>query len=247
MKKLLFLFLCIPFLADAQVPIPGLSGKNIFKLNVSSLVAKNFHITYERKLTGRVSASLGFRTMGKSTIPFQGTVENLLEGTDFNFNTFKMGNTAFTPEVRIYLGKGNLKGFYVAPYMRFASFDLTAPLKYSYTAGGTTTTTEAPLSGKITSTSGGIMFGTQHTLFKVLTLDIWIIGGHYGSSKGNLSVTKSFPTAEERNALKAELDGIDASPFKFKNATVTSTGASIQSDGPWAGFRGLGINLGFRF
>ena len=72
MKKLLFIFLCIPFLAEAQVPIPGLSGKNIFKLNVSSLVAKNFHITYERKLTGRVSASLGFRTMGKSTIPFQG-------------------------------------------------------------------------------------------------------------------------------------------------------------------------------
>ena len=55
MKKLLFLLLCIPFISEAQVPI--LSGKNIFKLNASSLVAKNFHITYERKLTGRVSAS----------------------------------------------------------------------------------------------------------------------------------------------------------------------------------------------
>jgi hypothetical protein len=103
------------------------------------------------------------------------------------------------------------------------------------------------MTGKITSTSGGIMFGTQHRIFKVLTLDIWIIGGHYGSSKGTLAITRNFSTQQERDALKQELDDIDAPPFKFKNATVTATGASIQSDGPWAGIRGLGINLGFRF
>lgn len=68
MKKLLFLLLCIPFISEAQVPI--LSGKNIFKLNASSLVAKNFHITYERKLTGRISASLGFRAHGKKYCTF---------------------------------------------------------------------------------------------------------------------------------------------------------------------------------
>lgn len=245
MKKLFLLLLCIPFFADAQVPV--LSGKNIFKLNVSSLVAKNFHLTYERKLTGRISASLGFRTMAKSTLPFKSTFESVVDGSDFNFNDFKMGNTAFTPEIRFYLGKGNLRGFYVAPYLRFASFDITAPIKYTYNSGSGSTTTEAPLSGKITSTSGGIMFGTQHRIFKVLVLDIWIIGGHYGKSKGDLAVVKSFPTQQERDALKQELDNIDASPFKFKNANVTATGATIQSDGPWAGIRGLGINLGFRF
>lgn len=245
MKKLLFLLLCIPFISEAQVPI--LSGKNIVKLNASSLVAKNFHITYERKLTGRISASLGFRTMGKSTVPFKSVLENVFDGTDFNINDFKIGNTAFTPEVRFYLGKGNLRGFYVAPYMRFASFDITAPINYTYNNGSGSTTESAPMSGKITSTSGGIMFGTQHRIFKVLTLDIWIIGGHYGSSKGTLSVTRNFSTQQERDALKQELDNIDAPPFKFKNATVTSTGASIQSDGPWAGIRGLGINIGFRF
>jgi len=245
MKKWLILLICIPFVSEAQVPV--LSGKNIVKLNVSSLVAKNFHLTYERKLTGRVSASLGFRTMPKGSLPFQSTFENIVEGSDFNFNNFKMGNTAFTPEIRFYLGKGNLKGFYVAPYLRFASFDITAPIKYTYNNGSGNVTTEAPIAGKIKSTSGGIMFGTQHRIFKVLVLDIWIIGGHYGSSKGDLSVVKSFPTQQERDALKAELDGIDASPFKFKNAVVTATGASIQSDGPWAGIRGAGINIGFRF
>lgn len=239
------LLLCIPFFADAQVPV--LSGKNIFKLNVSSLAAKNFHLTYERKLTGRISASLGFRTMAKSTLPFKSAFESIVDESDFNLNEFKMGNTAFTPEIRFYLGKGNLRGFYVAPYLRFATFDITAPIKYTYNNGSGNTTTEAPLSGKITSTSGGIMFGTQHRIFKVLVLDIWIIGGHYGKSKGDLAVVKSFPTQQERDALKQELDNIDASPFKFKNANVTATGATIQSDGPWAGIRGLGINLGFRF
>lgn len=237
--------MCIPFFADAQVPV--LSGKNIFKLNVSSLAAKNFHLTYERKLTGRISASLGFRTMAKSTLPFKSAFESIVDESDFNLNEFKMGNTAFTPEIRFYLGKGNLRGFYVAPYLRFATFDITAPIKYTYNNGSGNTTTEAPLSGKITSTSGGIMFGTQHRIFKVLVLDIWIIGGHYGKSKGDLAVVKSFPTQQERDALKQELDNIDASPFKFKNANVTATGATIQSDGPWAGIRGLGINLGFRF
>lgn len=245
MKKLFLLLLCIPFFADAQVPI--LSGKNIFKLNVSSLVAKNFHLTYERKLTGRISASLGFRTMAKSTLPFKSAFESIVDESDFNLNDFKMGNTAFTPEIRFYLGKGNLRGFYVAPYLRFATFDITAPIKYTYNNGSGNTTTEAPLSGKITSTSGGIMFGTQHRIFKVLVLDIWIIGGHYGKSKGDLAVVKSFSSQQERDALKQELDNIDASPFKFKNANVTATGATIQSDGPWAGVRGLGINLGFRF
>lgn len=245
MKKWLFLFICFPFIAEAQVPV--LSGKNIVKLNVSSLVAKNFHLTYERKLTGRISASLGFRTMPKGSLPFKSTFENIVEGSDFNFNKFEMGNTAFTPEIRFYLGKGNLRGFYVAPYLRFASFDITAPIKYTYNNGSGNVTEEAPIAGKIKSTSGGIMFGTQHRIFKVLVLDIWIIGGHYGSSKGDLSVVKSFATQQERDALKAELDGIDASPFKFKNAVVTATGASIQSDGPWAGIRGAGINIGFRF
>lgn len=244
MKKLLCILFCIPFFADAQIPI--LSGKNIFKLNLSSLAAKNFHITYERKLTGRVSASLGFRTMAKGSLPFRSTFENLLDGSDFNFDNFKMGNTAFTPEIRFYLGKGNLRGFYVAPYMRFASFDITAPIKYTYNNGTGNVTEEAPVSGKITSTSGGIMFGTQHRIFKVLVLDIWIIGGHYGSSKGNLSLARSFTTQQERDALQQEINSLDADPFKFKG-TVTATGATVQSDGPWAGIRGLGINLGFRF
>ncbi|MFZ6024655.1 MAG: DUF3575 domain-containing protein [Bacteroidota bacterium] len=245
MKKWLILLICIPFISEAQVPV--LSGKNIVKLNVSSLVAKNFHLTYERKLTGRISASLGFRTMAKGSLPFQSTFENLVKGSNFNFNNFKMGNTAFTPEIRFYLGKGNLRGFYVAPYLRFASFDITAPVKYTYNNGSGNVTDEAPVAGKIKSTSGGVMFGTQHRIFKVLTLDIWIIGGHYGSSKGDLSVTKAFNTQQERDAVKAELDGIDASPFKFKNANVTPTGATIQADGPWAGIRGAGINIGFRF
>lgn len=239
MKKLLLLLLCLPFFADAQVP--GSSGKNIFKVNTSSLVARNFHFTYERQLSKRISAAIGYRTMAKGKAPFQSSLESLLGESDFNFGNFEIGNNAITPEVRFYLGKGNMKGFYVAPYLRFASFDITAPVKYTVNSN----TLEAPLSGKIKSTSGGLMIGTQHTLFKVLTLDIWIVGGHYGSSKGDLNLTRAF-SAQEQSALQQEIDNIDAKPFKFKG-TVTSTGANVKSDGPWAGIRGLGINLGFRF
>lgn len=245
MKHLLCLLCCIPFFAEAQVPV--LKGKNTLKINASSLVARNYHFTYERKITRRVSLSVAYRTMPKGNLPFQSTFEDLIQSEDINFGRFQIGNTAITPELRLYVGKGNLKGFYIAPYMRFANFDLTAPVSYSTTSGTSTFTKEADFTGKIKSTSGGLMFGTQHRIFKILVIDIWIIGGHYGTSKGDLNFVATTPlTAQEQQSLKQNLDEIDPSPFKFTN-TVNANGAQIKSDGPWAGIRGLGINLGFRF
>ncbi len=245
MKKItLLLLLCFPLLSDAQ--LLGLGG-NTVKMNLSSLALKNYSFSYERKITKRISLSLGYRTAPKGTPPFQSEFEKLINSSDVNFSRFQIGNTAWTPELRFYVGKGNLKGFYLAPYMRFASFDITAPVKYTTTVSGTTYTKDADFAGKITSTSGGLMIGTQHRLFKVLVIDIWIIGGHYGSSKGDLNFTTTTPlTPQEQTSLKQNLDKIDPKPFKFTN-TVNTNGAQIQSDGPWAGIRGAGINIGFHF
>lgn len=261
MRKLVPLFLLlIPVLASAQDSekkdennATAPSFKNAIKVNLSSLAIRNYHIQYERQIARRWSVNLGVRIMPKGGLPLEKTFRELLpevfEDPNLDVGRFKMGSTAFTLEPRFYLGKGAMKGFYIAPYARYSTFDLSFPLKYEYTetSTGTTYNKEALFSGKVNAFSGGLMLGTQFNLGKRVVLDIWWIGAHYGSSSGDLGFTPTTPfTNDEQNAIRETVEDFDASPFKFE-PTVTANKATIKSDGPWAGVRGLGINLGFRF
>ncbi len=246
MKKLILLFLLLPTLINAQSLI---GGKNIIKANLSSLALGNYHLTYERAFLKRMSLSISYRTMPKKSVPLQKTLENYINDPNLNIGRFELGNTAITPELRIYIGTGKMKGFYVAPYARFATFDFTVPVKYQTSAS----TAEADFVGTIKSTSGGMMIGTQHQILKKLVLDIWIIGGHFGSSTGNLLAT--FPNSpggqlspSEKASLEANIAKLNVAPFKIKGTVASDLrSATIISDGPWAGIRGLGISLGLRF
>lgn len=235
------------------LPVFAIAQKNAVKVNLSSLLLKNYHIQYERKILPKVSVNLGFRYMPKSGLPLKETLDKYggLDDPNLELGKFEMGNTAFTIEPRLYLSKKTMKGFYIAPYARWASFDLTLPFKYTYTdpnpAIGTQTKT-ALFNGKIKSFSGGLMFGTQFNIAKRLVLDIWWIGGHYGSSSGDLNFVASLPTQQERDAVRNTINNFDPSPFEFKKPIdVNANGAKIESSGPWAGIRAAGVNLGFRF
>ena len=56
--------------------------------------------------------------MPKSTVPFKEKLEEFINNNDVKVNDFQMGNFAITPELRLYLSKGKMKGFYIAPYAR---------------------------------------------------------------------------------------------------------------------------------
>ena len=75
-------------------------------------------------------------------------------------------------------------------------------------------------------------------------LDWWILGPHYGSSKGSV-IGKKPLSPSEQTSLKAELDGIDIPILKTTNS-VDANGATVFFKGPWAGLR-AGVCLGFRF
>ena len=252
MKKVLVLLALIPMMVNAQSLI---GGKNIIKANLSSLAFGNYHVTYERSFLKKMSLSVSYRTMSKRAIPLENITSNFINDPSINLGRFELGNTAITPELRLYLGIGKMRGFYIAPYARFATFDFTVPVKYT-----TPTTPQTPngsndadFVGKIKSTSGGLMFGVQHQIFKKLVFDFWILGGHYGSSNGDLVAT--FPNApngqlsqSERNSLQSAINNLNLDPFKIKGTVATDgKSATITSEGPWAGVRALGISLGFRF
>jgi len=242
MKKIITVLLLLPILSTAQSLV---GGSNILKWNLSSLALRNYHFTYERHIYKNVSLSLSYRTMPKGPIPYQKTLESYINSSEINFNNMQMGNTAITPELRIYLSLKKMKGFYIAPYARIATFDISAPIKYTTNATIPATTKEAIFNGKINSTSAGIMIGYQFQLLTKLVLDFQIIGGHYGTSKGNLNFVAPLSPLEQQS-LRDNLNKIDASPFKF-TSSVNANGANIIADGPWAGIRGLNIGLGLRF
>ncbi len=253
MKKLLFILaLIVSLQVNAQKLI---GGNNIIKGNLTSFALKNYHISYERSLNHFMSVSASYRYMPKGSLPLQSIAKKYIDNPAINLDLFQMGNNALTFESRFYLGLQKMSGFYIAPYARFANFDLSVPVEYTYTPdksvgaiiGNDPITKTAGLNGTIMSTSYGAYFGLQKQLLTKLVIDIWFIGGHYGNSTGNLSfVAPEKLPSQAVDALQKTLDDTKVSPFELKSK-VTQNGATADMKGPWAGIRGLGISLGLRF
>ena len=242
MKQIIFIcfFLSVCLAARTQE-----DKLNDLKLNVTSLAIDNYHLIYERGITHRLAVGLGVRYMPKGMLPFEKQFKKSVKSNKVNFDEFQMSNFAVTPECRIYMGKGYLHGFYISVYGRYASFDVTAPIEYT-TSSGTTST--VPFDGKVTSFSGGVMFGVQYTLWKVVVLDIMIIGGHYGGCSGTINANNINPplSAQDQQSLQNNINTINAKPFNITGQVTSSTTAVIKASGPWGGIRS-GINLGVRF
>lgn len=255
LKPIASILLLIPFalqaqtkqaLPDSQDSIAALKqypkGKNIIKTNLSSLVFNNYSITYERRVANRISLSVGYRYMPNGSLPFQSRVKDVIKSNNIDFDNFQIGGYAVTPELRLYAHR-NMRGFYIAPYVRYSSMDLTVPVQYT-----STVTKEALFSGTITAFSGGLMLGTQHNIFKNCVIDIWIIGANFGNSSGRLNATFAPPmSAQEQTALQSSIDQIDATPYKVTGKVSSSTTAYLDASGPWLGVRAMGINFGIRF
>lgn len=237
------IFCFLPLISTCQDSIK----LNDVKLNLTSLGINNYHITYERSLSKKFSLSLGLRYMPKGSLPFKKSLKNMVKSDSVNFDLLQMGNFAITPEARVYLGKGYMHGFYISIYGRYASFDLTAPVQFTSNSSGTKE--NILFDGKVNSFSGGIMLGMQYSLWKIVVLDIMMIGGHYGGCSGTLNAGISPPlSAQDQQSLQQSLNDINdkSKPFKVSGQVVSSTQAVIKASGPWAGVRS-GINVGIRF
>ena len=250
MKKVLFILASLTTLQVNAQKLIG--GKNIIKGNLTSFALKNYHLSFERSLNHFMSVSASYRYMPKGSLPLQAIAKKYIDNPAINFDLFQMGNNALTFESRFYLGLQKMSGFYIAPYARFADFDLSVPVEYTYTPEGsfiapTPITKSANLDGVIKSTSYGAYIGLQKQLLTKLVIDIWFIGGHFGSSNGTLNfiAPEKLPT-QAVSALQKALDNTKVSPFEI-TSKVNQNGATADMKGPWAGFRGLGISLGLRF
>ena len=253
MKKTLLLFAVVTLLVcavNAQSKKDTLNSKNIVKINLSSLALNNYSFQYERKIGSRVSLALGFRYMPESAIPFKSKIIDFVDDADTEkqLNNFKTGNYAITPELRWYISrKGAPRGFYIAPYARYAKYTASVPFEFEVPTGTTPKKMTIDLAGDVTALTGGVLLGSQWRLSKLVYLDLWLLGPNYGTSNGNIDGTPKTTLSDmERDELRKALNDLEI-PLTDKEVTVTKTSANIKLSGPWAGIRGLGFNLGFRF
>jgi hypothetical protein len=219
----------------------GGEPKNVLKFNIGSIAVKNIAFQYERAIGEKTSLALGLRFQPYGKIPFQSWIKDQVNDPDILIGSMQMGNFALTPEFRFYFGKEALKGFYLAPYARYASYKMETPIVYR----GLGTPRTAFFKGDISSFSGGLLAGSHFSLGKHFVLDWWILGAHFGGSNGQLDFTATLTPSEQAD-LRSTLDEVDI-PFFDIEHNIHGNGGTIRSRGAWAGFRGFALNLGYRF
>ncbi len=130
--------------------------KNAFKINIFSPIVRTGSFFYERALSDGASAQLGFFYTG-------------FKVTDTKFSGF-----GITPEFRLYPSKNeDMKGFYLAPFIRYQNFSLETP---ALDVNLDPITAEATLS----TFGGGLLIGGQFLFGDIVTLDIFV-GPAYNS------------------------------------------------------------------
>lgn len=225
-------------------------SRNFFKVNLTSILFNNYALQYERVLNKRFSIALSGRLMPEAGIPFRKKIlDAVVEEGDTEAENFvrsiRLSNYAITPELRIYLGKkGYGRGFYLAPFYRYAHFE-AKNAQLTYTDDNDEDAT-IDMTGKLSAHTGGLLIGAQWALGKHICLDWWILGAHYGSGKGDFAGISSQPlSANEQADLRTTLEDLDI-PLTDKTINVNANGASLKLDGPWAGLR-AGLSIGFKF
>ena len=252
-KTFLFSLLLFAGLSSAQAQSRDTSATEnprpyMVKLNLLGLPLNNFSFQFERAIGKKTAVGLGIRYMPESGIPLSGTIESLVDDPEawYDLEQFRTGNIAFTPEVRFYLGSDVFRGFYIAPFARYSRYTAELPVTFDVSdVNGNTVPQTLPMSGDLTTITGGLLFGAQWKLSKLVYLDWSILGPQYGGASGNIVGKKSL-SAEEQEALRTELQNLEDLPLVTTSYTVDNNGAKVDFKGPWAGVRSS-LSIGFRF
>ncbi len=223
----------------------------LIKLNLPALVFGNFSWQYEQPVARNRSWAVALRFRPKAPIPLQGLVRRMIDDTLIRVEQARLGNIGILPEYRFYLGKqGAPRGFYMAPMLGYNYYYGNLPVKYYDYVNNTIIDKTALFSGHVHTLTAGIQVGAQWKLAAKWYLDWWIIGPNYGIGKGRFTYTGKLNDIEQIS-LQFELEKIrQTTPLiqiELEPGKPDAQGAAFRVDGPWAGIRAMGINLGYRF
>lgn len=212
MKNSIILIFCLLYFSSFSQEVTDVSeDTNMVKWNLLGLTSSTISLQYERLITPKTSIAANLNIMPKRSIPFFGMVEDIVKdkGAIDVLKDVKMNAFSFTPEVRFYLGKEGMRGFYIAPFLRYDGFSIELPVEYIYKEQ----LEKVTINGNVDAFSGGLSFGAQWRLAAQWYLDVTFVGISYGFASGELSGKRTLDLeeqAEVRNAMnKVELPVVD--------------------------------------
>ncbi len=225
-----------------KVNKPTVENKNMVKLNLLALSARNISVQYERLITPKTTIGVTINNTPAKGLPFSSSLESFVDDktTVAQLKQIEFSSFSVTPEVRFYLGKEGFKGFYIAPFVKYGKYNIDFPVSFEYEGNDEFIVVD----GSVKGMSGGLAFGAQWRLANNFYLDWMIMGPHFGSAKGTLEGKRAL-NQDEQTAIKEALDDLDI-PVVDLEYEVNDNGAKVKLDGPWAGIRAV-IGVGYRF
>lgn len=241
-KTMILLFSGFSCLVNAQETTNFSDDKNMIKWNLLGLTSSTISLQYERLIAPKTSIAANINIMPKRSIPFFDTVTNIVKdkGAVDILKDVKMNAFSFTPEVRFYLGKEGMRGFYIAPFVRYDRFSVELPVEYIYKEKLESVT----INGNVDGFSGGLSFGAQWRLASQWYLDVTFVGASYGFASGELSGRRSLD-AEEQTEVRKAIEEVELPVVKY-TYEVNDEGVDVNIKGPWANAK-LAVAVGYRF
>lgn len=241
-KYLVLLIVILPGFLNAQETNSLPENKNMVKWNLLGLASSTISFQYERLITPKTSIAVNMNIMPNRNIPFFGIVEDIVKdkGAIDLLKDVKMKTFSFTPEARFYLGKHGMRGFYIAPFLRYDRFTLALPVEYIYQEKLESVT----INGNVDSFSGGLALGAQFRLSEKFYLDVTFVGLSYGTASGELSGKRTL-NADEQQEVRDALVKVNVEKVTYQY-NVHEQGADVKLKGPWANAK-LAVAIGYRF
>lgn len=251
-------FMLIVSTSQAQTkPSAESEARNLAKFNAMALIGGKFALEYERLLTNRIAIGTAISVRPNKGLPLSSTIKNIVDDEEFDklIDAFSSSNFSITPEVRFYTSKrGHFRGFYVAPYAKYAGYKASLPFDFDVDHGDTqvySRTETIPLSGNIRSFTAGLSLGVNFKLARNIHLDWRIFGPGYGTASGNASGRMALDPdeqAELRESLAELQADLSDLPLSIQiDYEVNAEGADVKiRRSPWAGIRS-GLSIAYRF
>ncbi len=232
---------------------------NLIKFNALPLVIGKFTVEYERLLTDRISVGAEVAFRPSNLLPFRSFIEGRIDDDDVRdiVRNFRSTSFSITPEARFYTSRREaFTGFYVAPYLRYATYSANAPYNFhvSFENMGQVLFERSELialSGNMNSFVGGVSVGANFKLAEKWYLDWRIVGPGFGIVSGSVAARVQLEDWE-RQVLHERLIEIQQELRDFTipiriDPEILNDGVEVRvRRSPWAAVR-AGLSIAYRF
>lgn len=264
MKKQLSLLLLL-----GVITLSVVAQKNVFKIHTLPFAWGEMRLGYERVLTPKLALQFNYGTFLSSRIPSPiyetSSVETYLNTTPIKN---KLSGFSTSMDLRIYTKSEAPARFYIAPYIKYNRYNVTASASFEYSAdtseynqltqqqqsvggyqnGNYHYDVTGTLNGTISQFGVGASIGFQFLVAKVLTIDLNFFGLGVEYNKVNADLTTNVRGVDYEKWLPYVRDEVEDIPYIGDDIKLTAEQDRIKMEAPIVlpTFRAsIGIGLAF--